>query len=240
MSIILDIATIAILGICIFLAYKRGFIRTVIDMVGKIAAFIAAWIFASPVANWISGAIIAPAMERGMVNNIRDHLGVPVDTVDIHRLFADMPTFIRNMLNTFNTTPDEVIAALGPGSGDAAGEYLIEDIARVIVGPPARAISYVIAFILLFVVFLIAIMIVSRLAGFFNEIPILRGINRTAGLLLGALNGVILVFVLSFAMSHVLPYIGQDGGNVLNSTDQTLVYHLFDRINPLRMIFGGG
>ena len=51
MNIILDIIIVAIVVICVFLSAKRGFTRTIIELVGFVAAILIAINLSTPVAN---------------------------------------------------------------------------------------------------------------------------------------------------------------------------------------------
>lgn len=53
MSIIFDIAVVAIVALLVFLGFHRGFVRTVFNLVGYILAAVLAFFISSPISVWI-------------------------------------------------------------------------------------------------------------------------------------------------------------------------------------------
>ncbi len=68
------------------------------------------------------------------------------------------------------------------------------------------------SFILLTVIILILVKVIKTLTKFINKIPIIGGINKLLGLLLGILQALIILWIISIA---VMIFSGTEGGSYI-------------------------
>ena len=74
---------------------------------------------------------------------------------------------------------------------------------------------------------------------FVVELPILRQINKIGGIVLGAINGILFVFILAGVINISIGYIMNDrtAEEIDKIEESTVIYKTVNSINPVRMIF---
>ena len=75
MSIILDLAILVIVILAIFIGYKRGFIRTVINLIGYIAAAFLAHVVSLPISQFIFNTFLRSKSVELIQNAITKQTG---------------------------------------------------------------------------------------------------------------------------------------------------------------------
>lgn len=181
------------LGIIVFFAYngqREGFIKTVFKIFSLIIS-IALTVSLSPYVSktlqnneklqkYVSGAV-ATTLNIGS-----DQKQVGEQTKAIEEL--DLPQSLKTALIENNNS--EVYKALAINSFK---DYVVNYITCIII----NAMSFVITFIIINVILIVlfnALNIISKL-------PIINGLNKTAGLLVGVLHGLIVVWVLCIVLT---------------------------------------
>ena len=173
-----DVIFVLVLGLCIWGGARRGAVRAVSGIAGTVLGVVLARIFMDPLAQLLE-PMIRPSLLR---------LTEKLDLTQV--------TGLR---------PGTQLAALveeGSALTDKVGE-LYQDLLRRLAELLSQSLAPILAFILIFVLAKLLIWMLCRL--FDLEIPILSGLNRTAGGILGALSGVLLILALSWAVLSFAP-----------------------------------
>lgn len=238
MTIILDILVLLIIGLSIFLAIKKGLIRTLFSLVGGLAAIVLAVSLSGPVSNWIDDKFVGPAVCKSVLTSINGSnpgksYEEALKEVDVVGKLREMPKGLRKTLEKLNVNVEEVMAAADESeeASLAAKEKLIESIAS----PVSIKISKAIALIVLFIVFFVLLFFVTRLLdAVFRVLPFAKSINKVGGLIFGVVRAILIVMVFG-ALVH-----GLASGNILLSLedlDNTILLKVINKINPILLIF---
>lgn len=237
-ALILDLLVLAILSLSVYLAYRKGLIRTLFSLVGFILSVVLALNLCSPVANWLDKEFVNPAVKETVLTavngseyseNYEDALG----KIDVVTIFKDMPEELRDFLESLNVDVDGLVSSAEQSDADSkdAKASLIDSIAS----PISDAISKTVAIIGLLIIFFGLLLLASRLLdAVFQVLPFGKTINSVGGILFGILRGALLVFIFS-AVAY-----GFSAARFLINFDQlndTLLLKAINEINPILNAF---
>lgn len=238
MALILDLLIIAIIALSVFLAYKKGLIRTLFSLVGFVAAVVLAINLSAPVAKWLNDEFINPAVKNVVLSAVNGNDKVKdyeetLNKVNVVDVFQEMPESLRTFLENLNVDVDGIIDAAENSEKNslAAKERLIDSVAD----PISEAISNTAAIIGLMIIFFLVLLIATRLLdAIFRVLPFAKSINSAGGIVFGLIRG--LLFVMIFC---AIAY-GLSNGNVLITSDMlddTYLVKLINQYNPILNVF---
>ena len=228
MSIILDIILVAIFAAYVFFAAKKGFVRTLLELVAVVAAiFLSLQI--SPV---IAQTAYDGFVEKEIVATLEEQISENVDALSVtekaNAVLDSIPDFAVSLAASAGveiSTIKEQISSQKIDSQNLA-QSLVDKIAEPIV---VGALTIII-FILLAVVLMIALKFVAKLVSKLFDIPLVKSVNRSLGGVLGAIKGVLVVIVICTALRFIF---GGGDGELSVAVNNSFVVGLLDEINPL-------
>ena len=229
MSIVFDVAVVAIIALLVFLGYKRGFIRTVFNFVG----YIVAAVLASFVGNSLAQLIFNSFFRSKAVELINGELtkvtgSVPLDQM-LQQAFAAIPDNIRAF------APENALEQLQNGltQGTPTTANVAEAIVSNVVGPIAIMILQMLAFVILFIILGIVVKIITSQLKFIDKIPLVGTANSVLGLVIGLAEAVIFLFVFTSIIAMLIQLSGnQWAGLNTNVVDNTLIFKFIYAYNP--------
>ena len=185
------IATIAVLLFLAFflvLGMVRGFLRILLTTFSLVITVILAGTLAGPLADFAENrTVVGPRVEHRIEEYISSKLsGVSASADAVENSFIDalpLPDAMKADLKAGNTMAGYVDQGVS-----SFAEYLAVNLTSLII----RILSYVILFLVIYLV----LRLILRLSNLINHIPILGGINRIAGAVLGLAEGVIFLWVI--------------------------------------------
>ena len=237
MAIILDILVLGIIGVSVFLAWKKGMIKTIFSLVGGIAAIVLAVSMSTPVAKWINEEYVSPSVRKTVLTAINgSDVGKSYDealaSVDVVDKLQEMPPKLRSFLEKLDVDVEAIMSSADKTKEDsvAAKEKLVNSIAD----PVSETVSKAIALVGLFVIFFLALLVATFLLDkVFSVLPFAKSINKSGGVIFGLIRALLLVFVLG-AVAY-----GLASGNVLLSMEElnkTFLMKWINAINPILLI----
>lgn len=237
MNIALDMLTVVVLAICVYGGLKKGFVETLMNLVGSIAALILAFMFSGTLGQMISAKWISPFFEKSVLNMLSNFTSAPVNdaaSVPIEKLLSEGGKAFQNLLSKFGVSGASVQQSMDSASQNLA--VARENAVKAIYQPAADAISHFIAFLLIFVLVLVAVFILTKLLNGIFSLPILSGVNKMAGLAIGAFQGLLIVCGLSLLIGMAIPYAGSMGAFGVSERDieNSLIFRPIHEANPLR------
>ncbi len=188
MAYLIDGIAIALFAVMVFFGYKKGFIRTVSGVLSFVLALVLSSALAAPVADYVYTTGIQPTV----VQKLEDNLGKDSPTVErLEEALEDMPAFITSQLSLSGITDGETLLKyVGKvPDGDTATEKIESTIVRPVVYPVLEAVFSLV----LFIVLQVLIGFVLRLLNLLAKLPIIKKINKWAGVIAGAIQGVLWV-----------------------------------------------
>lgn len=199
MGIILDLLIVAIIVLMVFLSAKRGFMRTLIEVVGFAAALFIAFTFSTPIANATYNKAIEPTVIKTLVRETEDKSSVVIDDV-----WDSVPKFLTNNSPRFGLTKDDLadkLSGMEITASDVATTISNDVIEPVLV----KMLSLAIATILLVVL----LVVVNFLAKFVNKLvsfSFVGKLNRELGGVVGLLKGIVLAVVFCLAVNVIVSF----------------------------------
>lgn len=206
MWIFLELIVIAIVVLNIIFSAKRGFVRTAIELVGFGLSIYLAFIVGGLVANGVYDTMIEPAIVNSVVEQAGDTATENVnETVTV--VFENIPKSVKltaeNLLGiTEKSIKESIDSATLNLNGDTREMVLkiTDSVARPIIVPLIKT-------LVAFIVFIVLLFVVKFLARFVNRafsLPIIGGLNRTLGAVLGFAKGLIVAAVVCILLSTIV------------------------------------
>lgn len=192
-----------IFAVCVFVGYQRGFIKIIASLLATIATIILVLFLSPHVSQWIQKStplkeivqakcieILMPDGEAEDAAAEEELQEVAISKEEQITLIegAKLPEVFRQMLKENNN--NEVYEALGVTTFiEYVGAYI------------AKIIADVFAFLLVLLVATIAVRIVLGIVGVIGKLPVIGGVNKLAGGVLGIGTGLVIVWILFFVVT---------------------------------------
>jgi len=212
--ILVDLAILAIIGLCIFLGYKRGLIGVAFKIVSFFLAILIAFILFKPVSNLIIN-------NTGLGDKIK---AVVVEKVKIeddaaqkeeNKGSTNISGYIQDSIkNATVETANNAIAA--------AAEQITVTIINVIV------------FIIVFVLAKLILLLTKGILKFIAELPIIKQFDKLGGFIYGTLQGLLIVYcvLLVIALVSVSNTVG-----IVEVINKSILGRIMYNNNLILMIF---
>ncbi len=228
MSIILDVILIAVFAAYVITAAKKGFVRTLLELVAVVAAIFLSFQI-SPV---IAQSVYDGFVEKEIVNALEEQINENVDALSVtetaNAVLDSIPDFAVSLASSAGveiSTIKDQIASQKIDSQNLA-QSLVDKIAEPIV---VGALTIII-FILLAVVLMIVLKFVAKLISKLFNIPLVKSLNKSLGGVLGAIKGALVLLVICTALRFIF---GGGEGELSVAVNDSFVVGLLDEINPL-------
>lgn len=243
MTAAFDITIAVILIVFCVIGAKKGFVRTLFNMLGSIGALVLAWLFGGRLAEYLNGRYIGPFFKKTVTEYFERISAGTADSENkigefLQQKIDNLPQVVQDFIKGQGVDVEEVVEAF---AGGANLEEATASAIETIYTPIASIASGVAGFVLLFLGVVIAARLLGLIAGALFDLPVLRTLNGGMGLLLGVVEGALFAFVFVFVISLLFPYL--EGNDILGlsgkSLDDTVLFSWFSRNNPLVWLFDG-
>jgi Colicin V production protein. len=231
MSLGIDLLLIVVIALCAVSGVKRGFIRTIMNFVTVIAAGLGAWYFTPSFSLYLRSAYLEERITDPVTQTIKSLMSPSLNGKDaMPQLFLDMPDAFASLLQRYGASSEAAQNSVTSGSTDAA-----TTLANFLAEPAVKMISDALAFILLFIGIALALTIITVVLDLIFKLPILSGLNRLGGLLLGLACGALYAWVIVFVITSALPYLTQVLPKLFNSSTltDTFIANWLSQYNPI-------
>ena len=224
-SFLFDIICTAVwLGLAIHYA-RKGLLAAVVQIGGNLLSLIGA----QQLASWGSGALF----DRFFAGSFRERIVVSLSeggAVDLNRIAQQYAGFLpESIRRQVVEACQRALDGLLTDNALVVADTIVQDVIRPLLTP-------VFSLVLFFLCFAALRMLISLLVtvlGLVNHLPVLGAVNRTLGMVVGALAGLADVFL---GMCVVWALMIISGGNLplLNEAalGGSLWYQLFNLVNP--------
>ena len=204
---IVDILIVLIIGLCIFAGYKKGLMKVLFKIVSFILALIIALILHGPISNFIiNNTNIDENLETLIINNI-----------DPNNEVIDENGQLKENSNNSETIQEYITNSIG-------------DVKENVENAAARSIAITIiniaVLILILLITRIVLGVLNIIIDIVAKLPIIKQFNSAGGLIFGAVEGLIIVYVLLAICALIAPIFSdlQLINSINNSTLGTLMY----------------
>ncbi|MFT8887998.1 MAG: CvpA family protein [Ethanoligenens sp.] len=219
MSVLLDVLTVLIILATIWLSYRRGFLYTVIGLVGYVLAVFAAIALSVPLGSWIYTHLLQNIMLAHVKNYLAGHT-------------------LSSLTEQFGQSIQQFAPGLNLNSLFQQRTGQLENAAmQAVIQPIGMSIGRGIAFIILFFLFITAVHIFENLSLGISRVPVLGALNRIGGAVLGIVKAFLMLFVICTLISALLPILNVSNFPITTAViDQTSVFKYFYQSNPFAKI----
>lgn len=225
MSLFLDFIIVLVFVLCIITGVKRGFIRSVMGIVIVVAALIGSIKFTPKVAEYLNKNYITPGITSKVEKSI-DSVVSGVESVDLKKLFAEKSQVLTEILEKFGVEFDDARDYYEKEAEDSDDPE--KKVAGFIAKPLADTVSKAAAFALLFIAISAALGIILIIVDLLANIPVLKEINKSLGLIFGLIKGALYSWGLSLIFCSLLPQLSviYDGKIPASVIDNTVIVKL--------------
>ncbi|MEM1486276.1 CvpA family protein [Oscillospiraceae bacterium PP1C4] len=221
----LDVVACGIVIYCASAAAKKGFLRTVIQMIAYVAIVLAASYLSRAAAPVVYDRVVEPML----LQKIQGDEALPDQSKSNASLVSVVPRGMLSMVDSALDSLDSMRDLLSENvNPEKIASDLMGDIADATVRPMMISAISMIGFVLLFAAFsLIANVLLSTL-GVINYLPVIGTINALLGCAVGILQGLLIVWVLAILLQGVL-HLSPDGWWIFNQNviDRSYLFKYF-------------
>lgn len=240
----LDILVVAILIICIVLSARKGLVRSVIGLLGKIASLVAAFFLSANLGAYLDQHYIHAPMRQWLINYLSstpEGVNASLESLDLNSLFGQKPKFFTDIVDFLNIDFSQLMTrflSVKEQGGEQAKAAIIDSM----ISPLSATVSRIAAFIIIFIVCSIGVAVLWWLSDLIINLPIVKQLDTLGGVVFGALNGILIVFVAVSVLGVTSQYILRDKPyeerrQIVNGT---FVYKHFEKFNPITGLLSSG
>lgn len=194
MAYILDGAVILIFILAIIIGCHRGFMKSVVQLVGCILAVLLANMLSPLVAGGLFDSFASEQLQTTLSSNMATVEPEAV-TGGIGKVLDKLPQPVVHALEAYGLgTPEDMLQKVQDsltGGKDAVAEAVVVGVIR----PVAVSLLRALCFAILFILFMIAVFIIARIIGRVFRLPLLKQMDGLLGAVIGAAEGILLIFV---------------------------------------------
>ena len=238
-----DICLLGACIICIIIGFFKGFVKSLVSLVGNFLALVIAFSFSASLGSYLNTNYVREPIQQWFINTVTtvpEGTDAAIEDVDLDSLFTDMPDFFVDAAEFLGVDMNSMAAKYSELKVNGL-EQAKAAVVNAMTNPLSESVSRVVAFLIIYIGCLIAISILVLVAEMVTKIPGIKQLDKLGGLLFGVVNGLILVFVLSSVMSFSMTVFlnSHTYSDKQKMTENTMIYKHIENINPLNKIFRG-
>lgn len=195
MSWILDLIVVAVVVYYAYISARRGFVRTVIELVGFVLIFLIITKAGTP----ISEKLFDTTLRNTVLTKVETTLENTTEQT-AQSLTDAMPDFIVNGAEFLGIDIGESLI-----SGDTTA-VMAERLTDNVIRPVVTSLIYAILSLLLFGLGMYLVRIVARVVNSLFKISLVGTINRVLGAVLGAGKGVVVAFIICIVITIIVSF----------------------------------
>lgn len=189
LPIIIDLVLVLIFIGAILKGRSEGFVKTVLSILAAIVGIIIAKEYCEPVALWIEEHLIRNAATNSITEVLSSNIGSTAKEI-----IDALPYYIKNAAEFAGLQIENYISqATTPEAIGAATESIYSAVKEFAVIPASKVVAFVILYVIIHAVLSIGVSFIDRIF----RLPVLKGLNKTLGAVLGGLKGVFEMYVIS-------------------------------------------
>lgn len=189
-----DAVIVVIFLLFIILGVKRGFVRSVLDLVGTLAAMLVSMWFSGIAAQWVFSTFL----QESLTHQIAEALQAAPAADAADAVLSVVPEILRGGLEAFGITSDAINQAVAGTSGQAAAAVVA--VLSPMVVSVLRGLFALVLFVFLLVIFRILSGVVCRIF----RLPVLRQLDKGLGILLGVAQAALITVLLCFCAQALI------------------------------------
>lgn len=219
MQYILDAVFLAIFALTVFFAAKKGFFKSLFDLLAYVIALVAARFVSVAVSPVAFEQYFSPTIHNRLTQQLADSSALNY-TEKIEAALNSIPDYLDGILQTIGIDKDAIAAQVS--SAELKGDNIVEALMEKIITPVGTAIIQMLLFIVLAIVFRLILQVVVRLLNnVVKKLPAIKQMNSVLGGVLGAVKGLIIVVLAALLVGAVAGAVRSEP--FVNAVDNSLV-----------------
>lgn len=232
MSIILDLIVLAIIVITVLMSAKRGFVRTLIELLGFIAAVFISFTISTPLANSTYDKIIEPSILSTVTSTV-DTAADNSAAAAVDSFWNEIPGWIKGGIEKAGISKESLDGSITANIGNGV-QSAVESASQNVIKP---AVTSTLALIYQVISLIVLMALVKPLAKLINKLfsfSVIGTANRVLGGVVGVPKGII--YAVAFCLLITLA-VSFTANGFLIFTGETMEKSLFfSFVNSLRII----
>ncbi len=226
MTYIVDIVLASIFALIVIISVKKGFFKSLFDLIGSVLAFVIAKALSASFAPALFGSVIRPGAEK-YLSSALSSAGTTDYSTQIEQALNSIPESLGGLMQIIGINKEAIMEKFS--SIDLKGENPVETIINTVVEPVGTALIEFIMIAILALVLIVVIKIVVKLLDkIITALPVVKRFNSLFGGIFGALRAVIVVAVCSMLISVVAGFISNEA--FIESVDNSIIVNIFDGV----------
>lgn len=235
MAYIIDILIVVLFVFLVSLAYKKGFLSTIIDTFAVVISAIASHKLFEGVAESVYNLLVRDLVETRftrVLDDISSSLsvsekitamidGLPQGAVKLAQVMGVDMTSLSNSMNMSGGLSDDELIKLAV---DKIGHTIMINVTEVV------------TFIVLFIVITIALKFIAGIFKKANDIPLLGKFNAILGGIVGVVKALAIVYIVCTAFYFIAGMSG--AGPVIEAVNSSIIYKFIVENNPIISLIG--
>ena len=231
MSIILDLIVLAIIVLTVLISAKRGFVRTLIELAGFIAAVFITFTISTPLADTTYDKIIEPSVVSS-VTSVADTASISsAETVDT--FWNELPEWIRSGVEKVGISKDSLNGSISENIGNGV-QTAVESASQNVIKPAVTSTLALIYQVILIIVLLALVKPLAKLINKLFSFSVIGTANRILGGVVGVPKGII--YAVAFCLIITLIVSFTQNGFLIFTNDVMEKSFFFSFVNSLRII----
>ena len=227
MSIILDVILLTVLVAFIFTAAKKGFMRSLLELIAVIVALVMAYQFSPVVAQAAYDNLVEESLIETVQTQLDENLNISSSTEKAEVVLESIPGFMETFADSLGIDTKKMVENMG--SFSLSSENLATELVVKVAQPIVVAALTALFFLLLSAILMFALKWVAGLLSKLFKLPLLGTVNKVLGGVLGACKGVMVIIFVSTLLKLVFAGGESEISTMVNSS---YVIGLLDNINP--------
>ncbi len=194
MAYVIDILLLVAFFGMIAVGAAKGFVKSVLGMVAMIAAFAIAYQLSAVLAPVVYDRFISQRVYETIQEKLVDASGAGAAARQVTAVFASIPDSVLNMADSIGVNTGDIVQKVN--ALDNQGANIAAELEQSVAAPIITAVVHSILFVIVLALAYILLMVVVKIIDKAFKLPLLKTANNLLGGLLGAVKGVILVFLL--------------------------------------------
>ncbi len=235
MAYIIDIIIVALFVIVVAMAYKKGFLSTVIDTFALGISAVVSYMFCEPVAEGAYNLFVRNLVETRFTRVLDDISSTLSISEKVSAMIEGLPPSAVKLAEAMGVNFKSLSLSMYSG-GNLSDEALI-DLAVEKVGHPIMInVTEVVTFIAMFVVITVALKFLASIFKKANDIPLLGKLNAGLGGVIGVVKAAALLFVVCTAFYFIAGMSGSEP--VIDAVNSSIIYGFIIENNPIVSLIG--
>jgi len=222
---------IAIIGIILFnlaFGWYKGLIRSVVNIVSIVLAFLGAKLYHGTMATILDErydlAYKIKTAVQDMFTNIDFNYDASVSTEQVTEQLSESP-YLKTFLDKFFSSEkfDQMLEKTTEGFANSFSDWASDHLMNII------------GMVAVFIIIYLGVRIIGYILAKLFDVPVLKGVNQLSGLLFGGAKGIFFAMLFVLALVMISPFL--DNTSLISSLETSFLGMLMYKYNVILLIF---